>query len=86
MGLDEQIYAIIARHLEVDISVLSREVRIRSLPNASSIQILQIILDIEESLGIDIDEDTTFRLETLGEFQDEIARIYPPKDTRQEYV
>ncbi len=76
------VYAIIGETLGFPAADLKPEMALRSLPNTESIQVLTIILKVEKRFGIEIPDDATFRLETVGQFLelvDELrARAAPP--------
>jgi len=63
-----QITQIISDVLDVPETLVTLETPIRALPNVESIRVLQIILKVEKLYGIEVPDDATFRLETVGEF------------------
>ncbi|GAA0452947.1 acyl carrier protein [Streptomyces stramineus] len=67
--------AIISKQLDVPEAELTPERHFRALPNVDSMRILQIILETEKAFGIEIDDDATFRLQTVGEFHDLVERL-----------
>ena len=38
-------------------------------------RVLEVILKAEKALGIEISDEATFRIETLGEFQDLVVQL-----------
>jgi acyl carrier protein len=75
MDVQKTIYSIISQQLGIEISQLNSEVHFRSLPNISSMKVLQIILEVERAFDIELDDEVTFRVETIGQFESEVARL-----------
>ncbi len=65
---ESQVGRIISEVLGISIDEVQPDTRIRALPKVESIRILNIILKVEKLYGIEIPDDATFRLETVGEF------------------
>ena len=70
-----EVYAIIGETLGVPPADLKPEMELRSLPNTESIQVLTIILKVEKRFGIEIPDDATFRLQTVGQFLDLVDEL-----------
>lgn len=70
MDVRQRVREIISNGLQVPEEELTPEVYFRSLPNADSMRLLQIILETENTFGIEINDEVTFQLQTIGEFQD----------------
>jgi len=47
----------------------------RTLPNIDSMRILEIIVDTENAFGIEIPDDVTFRIQTIGDFEELVAGL-----------
>jgi acyl carrier protein len=75
MDVQKTIYPIISQQLGIDISLLSSEVHFRSLPNVNSMKVLQIILEVERAFDIELDDEVTFRVETIGQFESEVEHL-----------
>ena len=75
MDIQQQVRSIVGEQLELDASRLNSEVYFRSLPNVTSMKILQIILEVERAFDIELDDEVTFRVETIGQFADEVRRL-----------
>ncbi len=69
MRTHEEICKIISRVLNVTEAQLRPTTEFRSLPNADSMHVLQIILETENVFDIEIDGDATFRIETIGDYE-----------------
>ncbi|MEX3100034.1 acyl carrier protein [Streptomyces sp. V2] len=68
MDLKSEIYATIAAELEIDAGGLSDDQHFRSLPNFDSMRVLQIIVRTERAYDIEIDDEATFKTQTIGDF------------------
>jgi acyl carrier protein len=79
MDVQKTIYSIISQQLGIDISQLNSEIHFRSLPNVNSMKVLQIILEVERALDIELDDEVTFRVETIGQFESEVEHLYGRK-------
>jgi acyl carrier protein len=75
MDIREQIASIIAEQLNISAGELTPDSHFRSLPNVDSMRVLQIILKTEKTFGIEISDEVTFRVETVGEFQDLVVQL-----------
>ncbi|QKV96148.1 acyl carrier protein [Streptomyces sp. NA02950] len=69
MDTSKQILGIIAEELQVSADELAPDQYFRALPNVDSMRVLQIILKTEKAFDIEIEDDVTFRIQTIGEFQ-----------------
>jgi acyl carrier protein len=67
------LYSLISAVLDIPVEHLDPEIAIRSIPNVDSIKILNVVLNVEKAYGIEIPDEVTFGLETLGEFEEFIA-------------
>jgi acyl carrier protein len=38
-------------------------------------KVLQIILEVERAFDIELDDEVTFRVETIGQFESEVERL-----------
>jgi len=63
------VYEIIGNELDVAVSTIDPAMRFRALPNVDSMRVLQIILLTEKAFGVEIPDDVTFRIDTVGEFE-----------------
>jgi acyl carrier protein len=75
MDVQKTIYTIVSQQLGIDISQLNSEVHFRSLPNVNSMKVLQIILEVERAFDIELDDEVTFRVETIGQFESEVEHL-----------
>ena len=75
MDIKDETCAIIARELGIDPAGLTGDQYFRSLPNVDSMRVLQIIVKTEKAFDIEIDDDVTFKIQTIGEFQSLVAKL-----------
>lgn len=68
MDIQQSIFEIISRQLNVPISDLTPETHFRTLPDINSMKVLQVILETEKTFDIEVDDDVTFRVERIGQF------------------
>jgi acyl carrier protein len=73
--MNNEIIQIISTELGVPAEELTRDVRLRSLPGMESMKVLTIILKVEKKYGIELPDDATFRLETVGQFLDLVQAL-----------
>ncbi|MFE6776687.1 acyl carrier protein [Streptomyces sp. NPDC057702] len=76
MDVNQQVLEIIAQEIEAPVAGLSGDQHFRALPNVDSMRVLQIILKTEKAFDIEIEDDVTFRIQTIGEFQKLVAELY----------
>ncbi|MFC8077008.1 acyl carrier protein [Streptomyces sp. NPDC057307] len=65
----EKICRIVAEELDIPAAGLTPDQHFRSLPNVDSMRVLQIVLTTEKAFDIEIEDEVTFRVQTIGEFQ-----------------
>jgi acyl carrier protein len=73
--MDEEIIQIISTELGIPAGELTPGVHLRSLPGMESMKVLSIILKVEKKYGIELPDDATFRLETVGQFLDLVRSL-----------
>ncbi|GAB2587977.1 hypothetical protein GCM10027168_21040 [Streptomyces capparidis] len=73
--VQRRVRAIIGGQLTVPEEELGPDRQLRSLPNVDSMRVLQIILEVESAFGIEVDDDVTFRIETVGQFEELVVRL-----------
>jgi len=72
--VSRQVYRIIGETLQVPPAQLRPDLPIRAIPNAESIKMLTVILKVEKQLDIEIPDEATFGLSTVGQF-DELVQM-----------
>lgn len=75
MDVRQKVREIISKGLQVPEADLTPDAYFRSLPNADSMRLLQIILETENTFDVEINDETTFRVQTVGEFQDLVEQL-----------
>jgi acyl carrier protein len=73
--MNNEIIQIISTELGIPAEELTPDVRLRSLPGMESMKVLSIILKVEKKYGIELPDDATFRLETVGQFLDLVQSL-----------
>lgn len=68
--ISREVYRIISETFGVAPDQLRPELPIRALPNAESIKVLTVILKVEKRFDVEIPDEATFGLETVGEFDE----------------
>ena len=81
MNARDQIKTIIGDQLGVGVDELDDDVHFRDLPNVSSMKVLQIILETEKRFGIEVDDDLTFRVQTIGQYCNEVDTMLASRIT-----
>lgn len=66
--VSREVYRIIGETLRVPPEDLGPDVPIRAIPNAESIKVLTVILTVEKQFDIEIPDEATFELRTVGQF------------------
>lgn len=72
--VSREVYRIIGETLRVPPEELRPDFLIRAIPNAESIKMLTVILKVEKQFDIEIPDEATFGLATVGQF-DELVRM-----------
>lgn len=67
MTIKEKIYEITARRMKRDISELDDNTSLKKDLNADSIDVVEIIFEIEEEYNIDIDDKYAEQINTLSD-------------------
>lgn len=75
MEIHQKVCEIISRQLAVPVAELTPDVYFRSLANVDSMRVLQIILETEKVFDIEIDDAVTFRLQTIGDYQELVSDL-----------
>jgi acyl carrier protein len=75
MNIKAQVNAIIAEVLEMDASGITADQHLRTLPNVDSMKVLQVIVRIEKTFDIELEDEATFRTQTVGEFYDLVTAL-----------
>ncbi len=72
--VSREVYRIIGETLGVSSEELRPDLPIRAIPNAESIKMLTVILKMEKQFAIEIPDEATFGLATVGQF-DELVQM-----------
>lgn len=68
--IPREVYRLISETLGVSPELLTPGLPIRSIPNVESIKVLTVILRVEKLFDIQIPDEATFDLETIGQFEE----------------
>ncbi len=64
---EERVKEIIAKELEVDVKQLSPEAKFIEDLGADSLDIVELVMELEEAFGIDIPDEDADKLKTVGD-------------------
>ena len=67
MTVKEKIYEIVAKRMKVDVSTINDDTQLKKDLNADSIDIVEIIFELEELYTIDIDDSYAEQINTIGD-------------------
>ena len=74
-AITAEVRQIISNILDFPEDDLKSETEINSLPNIDSMRTLEIILQVENKYGIEIPDNLTFTVKTIGEFEQIIQKL-----------
>jgi acyl carrier protein len=75
--MSETVFEIISTQLGIAASSITLETKFRALPNVDSIRVLEIIVAVEKRFDVELPDDVTFRIETVGEFVELVSALAP---------
>jgi acyl carrier protein len=73
MSIEEKVKSIIAQHFQEDVSKIAREQKFIEDLGADSLQVVELVLSFEENFEIDIPDEDTEKIRTVGDAIDYIA-------------
>jgi acyl carrier protein len=73
--ISREVYRIISETFGVAPDQLRPELPIRAIPNVESIKVLTVILKMEKRFEIEIPDEATFGLDTIGEFDELVQEL-----------
>jgi acyl carrier protein len=79
MSIENVIRGILTKNLGMDAETLAPDTPVRALPAADSLKMLSIILEVEKHFDVEIPDDATFRIETIGEFEVLVKQLVAEK-------
>ena len=80
--IDQRVRAIIAKHLEIDLSEVKSEASFIDDLGADSLAIVELVLAFEEEFELDIPDEETERIRTVQNAVDYISsRVSPGRPT-----
>ena len=72
MDIESKVRSIIAQHFQEDVSKLTREQKFIEDLGADSLQVVELVLSFEENFEIDIPDEDTEKIRTVGDAIDYI--------------
>lgn len=66
-SIDQQVRGIIAQQLGVDLSKVIDEANFVNDLNADSLDLVELIMELEETFDVEVPESTMEKLQTVGE-------------------
>ena len=79
MSIEEQLKDIIANIVHVDKSIIKREGTFKDI-NADSLDIVQVLLNAEETFDIEIPDEDAEQFQNFGDFVDYVERRVTAKE------
>jgi len=79
MSIEEQLKDIIANIVHVDKSIIKREGTFKEI-NADSLDIVQVLLNVEETFDIEIPDEDAEQFQNFGDFVDYVERRVTAKE------
>jgi acyl carrier protein len=73
MDIEGKVKSIIAQHFQEDISKIAREQKFIEDLGADSLQVVELVLSFEENFEIDIPDEDTEKIRTVGDAIDYIG-------------
>jgi len=73
MDIEGKVKSIIAQHFQEDVSKITREQKFIEDLGADSLQVVELVLSFEENFEIDIPDEDTEKIRTVGDAIDYIA-------------
>jgi acyl carrier protein len=71
--IEGKVKSIIAQHFQEDVSKIAREQKFIEDLGADSLQVVELVLSFEENFEIDIPDEDTEKIRTVGDAIDYIA-------------
>ena len=71
--IEGKVKSIIAQHFQEDVSKITREQKFIEDLGADSLQVVELVLSFEENFEIDIPDEDTEKIRTVGDAIDYIA-------------
>ncbi len=73
MDIEGKVKSIIAQHFQEDVGKITREQKFIEDLGADSLQVVELVLSFEENFEIDIPDEDTEKIRTVGDAIDYIA-------------
>lgn len=63
----EKICELLAEKFDADVSTMTMETRVKEDLNADSLDVVELMMDLEENFGITISDDDAMQMSTIGD-------------------
>ena len=73
MDIEGKVKSIIAQHFQEDVAKITRDQKFIEDLGADSLQVVELVLSVEENCEIDIPDEDTEKIRTVGDAIDYIA-------------
>jgi acyl carrier protein len=73
MDIEGKVKSIIAQHFQEDVAKITRDQKFIEDLGADSLQVVELVLSFEENFEIDIPDEDTEKIRTVGDAIDYIA-------------
>ena len=73
MDIEAKVKSIIAQHFQEDLAKIAREQKFIEDLGADSLQVVELVLSFEENFEIDIPDEDTEKIRTVGDAIDYIS-------------
>jgi len=73
MDIEGKVKSIIAQHFQEDVAKITREQKFIEDLGADSLQVVELVLSVEENFEIEIPDEDTEKIRTVGDAIDYIA-------------
>ncbi len=73
MDIEGKVKSIIAQHFQEDVAKIAREQKFIEDLGADSLQVVELVLSFEENFEIDIPDEDTEKIRTVGDAIDYIS-------------
>lgn len=78
MSVEEQMKDIVAKIVRVDKGIIRREGTFKDL-NADSLDIVQVMLNVEETFDIEVPDEDAEKFQNFGDFVDYVEKLVAEK-------
>lgn len=81
MNVDSDVFQLLSVATGMPVQEMNHDLAIRSIPDIESIKVLRAILLVEKQFNIEIPDDITFNVTTVGQFIDVVEDLCAQKNS-----